>query len=430
MESTTKTKETIVLRHDEVQDIMSAMPRWMERRGITIIALLLLLLLGLGAIIRYPDVISGRMSLLAQQSPVRLLAKAPGRLEQLLVTDGQLVKTGTVLAVIANTGRYEDILRLETLFSRADSNNQAGAAVALPPNLQLGDAQQWYAAYLQSYQAYQYALRQPITQRKNNNLGGQLSQAGSLQQSVLQKKQLLASELELEKKALERQEQLYAESVISKNELEVQQKLFLQKQKEYQSVVNESISSAMQQQQLRGQIIVNTGLQSDNTSDRYLRLMENAALLRQAIVDWRAKYVVTAPMEGTVLFTKNRSLNQYITAQEELFTVVPLTSGNIMGQLRVAPAGAGKIAVGQTVNIYLDNYPANEFGLLKGKVKTIAPVPEGGLYPVEILVESALVTTYEKKIPYTPELGGMANIITTDRTILQRIFHNFTKTWQ
>ncbi len=429
--ATNKPKEAIVIRSDDVQEIMATMPRWMERRGITMVAGMVILLIVMSAFIHYPDVISGRMTLQSQLGPARITAKAAGRIEQLLVTDRQPVKAGTLLILIANTARYEDICRLETIFAKTDSPGQSPVPPQVPNGLQLGDVQPAYATFLQYFREYHYVAHRPATGLKNSNISSQLADAVQMQGAINQKKKILADELALEKTALERQQQLYTESVISKSELELQQKIFLQKQKEYQAILNEAISGSMQQGQLRGQIIGNTTQQQDNANDRYTRLLESISLLRQAVVDWKARYLITAPMEGVVSFTRGWSINQTVNAQEEVLTIVPgQGAGDIVGRLRIAPAGAGKLAPGQVVNIHLDNYPSNEFGLLKGKVKAIAPVPENGLYNVEVSIDPLLVTTYQKKITFAQELGGMANVITTDRTILQRIFHNLNKTWE
>ncbi len=431
MEVKDNTKTVVITRSDEVQEIMEMMPTWMQRRGITIIAILLVLLLVMSRFISYPDVITGRIILVTEQGPARLMAKAPGRIEQLLVTDRQEVHSGTVLAVIAGTARYEDILRLDNLLAHADTTGNPIIPAQLPAGLQLGEVQQAYAAFVQGCQAYGYLSNQSSTSTKNNNVSAQISAAGNMAREITQKKNLLSEELKLERTALDRQKKLFEEGVISKSELEMQQKIFLQKQKEYQGVLNEEISNAIQQQQLRGQIISNTSTRNDNISSSYTRLLESMALVKQAVQDWKAKYLITSPMAGRVSFTKGWSTNQYINMQEEAFTIVPVKlTGDIIGRTGITPNGAGKVAAGQEVNVQLDNYPSNEYGLLKGKVKAISLVPEDGLYTVEVLVDPDLVTTYRKKIPFAQELSGMASIITTNRSIMQRIFHNLNKTFE
>lgn len=53
-------EEEISLRSEEVQEIMGRVPPWIERWGITVIALLLVVILAGAAIFPYPDTLTGR----------------------------------------------------------------------------------------------------------------------------------------------------------------------------------------------------------------------------------------------------------------------------------------------------------------------------------------------------------------------------------
>jgi len=55
--------EHIELRSDEVQEIMSYVPNWMIRWGITLIFILIALGIFITWFIKYPDVISGSATL-------------------------------------------------------------------------------------------------------------------------------------------------------------------------------------------------------------------------------------------------------------------------------------------------------------------------------------------------------------------------------
>ena len=74
------------------------------------------------------------------------------------------------------------------------------------------------------------------------------------------------------------------------------------------------------------------------------------------------------------------------------------------------------------INIQLDNYPYQEFGVVKGKVGSMSLVPDQESYFLEIELADSLVTTYDRSIPFAQELQGNARIITEDRRILERVF--------
>ena len=108
-----------------------------------------------------------------------------------------------------------------------------------------------------------------------------------------------------------------------------------------------------------------------------------------------------------------------------VFTVVPFDEQKIIGKATVPLAGAGKVQIGQRVNIKLDNFPHMEFGLLEGKVSNISMVPvateKGGYYSAEIELSNKLVTNYNKELPFNQEMQGNGEIITKDRRLIERL---------
>jgi len=88
-------------------------------------------------------------------------------------------------------------------------------------------------------------------------------------------------------------------------------------------------------------------------------------------------------------------------------------------------ARSGKVKAGQKVNIHLDNFPENEYGILRGRVQHISLVPAqtgtAVYYAVEISLPNGLMTTYKKELPYLPNMQGQADIITEDLSLLERL---------
>ena len=85
--------------------------------------------------------------------------------------------------------------------------------------------------------------------------------------------------------------------------------------------------------------------------------------------------------------------------------------------------GASKDAVGQEVNILLDNYPPNEFGILKGKVGKIAVLPENSLLKVEVTLPEKLISTYDYPLTFQQLAEGRGEIITNKMSFLERIWN-------
>jgi hypothetical protein len=85
-------------------------------------------------------------------------------------------------------------------------------------------------------------------------------------------------------------------------------------------------------------------------------------------------------------------------------------------------SGAWKVKTGQKALIRLTAYPYEEYGLLQGTVMfTEANVADTN-FQVSISLDHLLHTTTGKEIPVQPRLDGTAEIMTEDKSVLQRMF--------
>src|SRR3569623_1707218 len=91
-------------RHtEEMQDIIGAPPGWLLRWGISLFFAVLVLIVVLGALIKYPDIVNAQLKVDSPNSPKPVVAKVSGKLVQLLVNENQMVKAGEPLAYLEST---------------------------------------------------------------------------------------------------------------------------------------------------------------------------------------------------------------------------------------------------------------------------------------------------------------------------------------
>jgi HlyD family secretion protein len=95
----------------------------------------------------------------------------------------------------------------------------------------------------------------------------------------------------------------------------------------------------------------------------------------------------------------------------------------ITGLVKLKQNIEGKVKVGQRVNLKFVNYPYLEYGMVKGIVSKISLMPTGDYYALEVGLPEMLVSTYGKKFEFGQELNGIAEIITDDQSLLERILH-------
>ncbi|HET6724222.1 MAG TPA: biotin/lipoyl-binding protein, partial [Chitinophagaceae bacterium] len=109
------------LLSDDVQEIISYRPHWFIRKGNIIFFAIILFLFLLTYFIKYPDVIKTSARLAAINAPKMLESKAEGKLEKLLVKNGDVVKTGQLLAYIQSTGNHDEVITLRNWITKMES---------------------------------------------------------------------------------------------------------------------------------------------------------------------------------------------------------------------------------------------------------------------------------------------------------------------
>ncbi len=96
-------------------------------------------------------------------------------------------------------------------------------------------------------------------------------------------------------------------------------------------------------------------------------------------------------------------------------------SMSITGIVKLKWNTAGKVKVGQQVNLKFVSYPYLEYGIVKGVVNKVSSVPNGDFYMLEVSLPDMLNSTYGKKLVFQHELSGTAEIITEYQSLLKRI---------
>ena len=415
----------IEIRSEQVQELLEAVPNWMIRYGNTLILIFMLTFLLLSWLIKYPDVIATEAQITTKLPPQKKYTQLTGKLDSILVGDNQSVKEGTVLAVLENTANYNDIKTLKAIIDTIKlGNKDFNFPIDEIPILFLGDIDTEYALFENNY--IQYQLNREYQPFNNEQRGNQnaIVQLRSRLRTLESQKRINKAELNFQKKDLERQQQLYDKGVIAKQALESTQLAYLQAERSYANMdasisqIREAINNAN----------INKTSTSINKTREEISLLKNVIQsfnqLKRALIDWEMKYTITSDINGNVAFSKLWTENQIVNQGELLFTIIPEKNSTYIAKLKTPAQNSGKIKIGQTVKIKLENYPETEFGSLKGKIKSISVLPDSdGFYLTQVVLPEELVTSYDKKIDFKYEMRGAAEIITEDLRLIERFFY-------
>ncbi|MCG8331760.1 MAG: HlyD family secretion protein [Chitinophagales bacterium] len=419
--------DQLELYSEEVQEVLTAVPKWMILWGNSVVFGLVILLLLVSYWIKYPDVIEAKVLVTTSIPPQQIQAAISGEIETLLIADRQFVDAHTALAVLENSANFRDVFRLQAMLDTIKIESQhASFPFYLLEQTEFGEITPAFLLFKNSY--LQYELDQQL-QPLILDARGQASTLKELQTRLHQlqwQQQLSSSELALASKKVRRDSLLLNEGVMALQEYEQSQLSLLQMRRNINNI-ELNISQTKEQLELTSLSLQrNTVEQTRENSILANQLIQALIELKTAIKNWELKYVLRSDIAGELSYIRPWTNNESINRGETLFVIVPISKNTFIAQLRTPSHNAGKIKQGQNVLIQLDQYPYTEFGSLEGAVESMAlSSDKEGFYYVEVALPKGLRTSYQKEIIFRRELSGKAEILTEDLRLLQRLFYQF-----
>lgn len=429
-------------RSEDVDEILSEMPSWTLRWGLTVIFGIVATILILSYFIKYPDVIKGKINITSNNPPVPLVARSSGNIV-IIVLDKSIVKENDVLGYLKSATKYEDILRLKQKlnFIRNSVANKlnADSLSQFSDDLQLGELQVPYNNFLLKIKEIgSLDIRGQNTSLRKESINKQISEYIQISERLKRQVQLLENEYNLQKKNFDnRYKALHKAGSISTEQLEQKQDEVFQKLKAVEAAKSNYDENQNRIITLQSQKIEVDFEQKDRQLNSNNLLLDAYTNLLNQLNIWEQRYLLKATIAGKVNYLSFIKQNSYINENQEIANIVP-ESGNInntltstyVGELFLESSGSGKISEGQDVNIVLDNFNKKEFGILKGKVASIADVSSTitsttgsqSVYKVYVNLPNGLTTSAKKKLSFRYGMQGNAQVITKNISILGRIF--------
>ena len=417
-------KQEIELRSEEFNEVLSTVPAWIIRWGITVTACVVLMLLVGSAVFKYPDIISSTVTLTGTTPVSAIVAKTSGKLQELYVENNQQVEANTLLAVIENPAKTNDILRLKELLRQTENSLDT---IALVPSqqLQLGSLQSLYSSFYLSMSEYKQFKELAYHLKKIDLVKERIVRNEVYYRNMLKQKDLSEVQAKIAHQQYARDSLLGVKGLISKEAVEESYSRYLQSSLSVENM-DRSLENLQIQLAQMNESLYDTEYQyldQKNALETQLRSLVNQ--LRAEIDAWEISYALITPIDGEITLTQYWTNNQNVTAGNIVFNIVPTNQGEIIGKAMLPTERSGKVRKGQKVNIRFSNYPDKEFGLVKGIVENISLIPivdgqNAKSYMVDIELPNGLRTSYNKELPFLPEMEGQADIITEDMSLLER----------
>ncbi len=416
---------TFELRSEEVQEILTRVPHWLIRWGSVVVLSILVMLVLVSWIVKYPDIVGSDIVITTNTPPQKLVAKTSGKIEVILINDKSNISKNTPLAVIENSANYKDVFLLKSIIDTINIEKSIFPFEKLK-SAQLGDIESNFSVFQKEYSVDELNRKlQPykVSVKANELEMIQLEERLRLLES---QKSINQSELELNKLNLDRYQTLYSKGIIASQELEKHKLNYLATEKGHKNLLSSisSLKSSLNELNRSSQTTkINEHKENVNLERNVVQAFY---LLKKTIKDWELNYVFRSAIDGKVSFLQIWTVNQTINAGDNVFAVIPSSENGYIGKVKAKAQNSGKIKTGQNVNIRLENYPDREFGVINGIVKTISLTPDkDGNLLIDISLPNGLKTSYKKQITFRQEMSGTADIVTRDARLIERFLYQF-----
>ncbi len=414
-------------RSEEVSDIIERMPTGWTTLVTTVITVIVLVMVTLGCVIKYPDTVMGQISVTGEKAPIRLVASVSGRLK-LLVENNTEVTEGACLGYIETGAKYEDVLMLDNICSVTLGMN---TRMNLPNNLELGVLSAYYNDFVLSYVQYDQLRQTKVYDNMRKTLMNQKQSDRLVAENMGKEIKLNDAVLSSIRKQYETDSLLHRHGALSEENLAQQHNHLLSS---LQSNIELKSSALMKQSEISSIDIelakVDVTVREEMASS-FSTMVAKYNMLSNQIRLWKEQNLFVAPIDGFVQYLGFWRDNLHINASTEVFSISP-TKNHMIGELLIPSLGAGKVEVGQDVNVKFFDYPYDEYGYVRGKVEALSSLArnmessEGTIkaYLVRVSFPEGIKTNFDKQLHLNFESVGTGEVITRERRLIQRLFDN------
>ena len=417
----------IEIRSDEVQEIMSHVPNWIIRWGISLFFALICLFIFITYFIKYPDVVEGSVILTTLNPPIKLVTKNAGEINQIYFEDNSSIKKGDIIVTLNNSLSKEAKVYLEKINREIREELQKRTLMSYDmdnSSFVFGNAQVDYSNLVSGVVDYQYLVNENNTAFKIVNLKKQIHNHQMLRSVTEKQFKSSTKQLEQAKEKYISDQLLYEKGVFSKMQFYEEEKQFNIAKNAVNNLEKTTIQHSITLTDLEKQLNDLEFNFEKEKAELLQRIEMSLANIENAIANWELGFQIKSPIDGKLTYLQNLNQNEFVTSGKELFAVVP-DNQEYIGQIKIPQTGYGKIEIGQKVRMKFDNYPYQEYGQLNGVVSDISLIANEATYLIKVQLTGGMNSSYDKELTYTPEMSGTAEIITKDLRLMERIFNKF-----
>ena len=419
------------MRSSNVNDIIAKDPPWLIKWGIISILLFLVILLFVSNLIAYPDINIAKVELTTLSPPIPLFARTNGYIKEILFIDGDTVKKNEILVVVDNNSDLNQLKELNRWIEAGQFESLGNIIKRDIPNLKLlGELQQLYNELLISFNEITQYRKTDIYAIKIKKANIELTNYKKLLKIEEKKYELSKQDFNILQKDADNNEVLFSKEIISSKDINAYRRLILQKKMEIESFQSNILNIELNINSTSEQILELNNAKEQKEISLLLGFNNKIKELKFAYQNWKDKYLIIAQIDGRIAYFKQWKPGEFLNVSDQILTIIPLKEQDIYATGILPISNAGKVKIGQKVNIKLDDYPYREFGILDGKLVYISKTQSKGYYSIRVHVNRSTNSFEKTKLQwFKSNMLASAEIITDDITLFQRLLFKFRNSY-
>lgn len=425
-------KNTFSDHGNEIEEIISNKPPFIVRWG-TVYFFFLLVLIGLISwFIKYPDIVVATAKLNSVNAPKEVITRTEGKLIKIVIKENEKVEAGQILGYMESIANPQSVMAIShqiDSINKLISQNRTDEITHFFPDYtnqkfinNLGELQTPYQTFIQSFITFRDFLSTGFFLRKKKMLLTDMQNIQKLNVILTTQKDLLNQDLTLSNETYDANKSLANDKVISPLDYRNEKSKLIAKQLSLPQINSSIVTNESQQNEKRKEIaeLENQIIVQKNTFIQALQTMKSQ------IQAWEFKYLLKAPVSGTVSFTGFFQENQEMKAGQTLFYIQPDNIAYFVEML-IPQYNFGKVKQGQKVLLKFQAYPFEQYGSVVGKIDYINTTPSDSGYLAKVILPDGLITNYKKPLQYRNGLFAQADIITENMRLLERFYYNLAR---
>ncbi|MBL8539856.1 MAG: HlyD family type I secretion periplasmic adaptor subunit [Betaproteobacteria bacterium] len=380
-------------------------------------------------------IVVGRGKLITTTPTIVVQPLEPSMIRSIDVQVGQIVKKGARLATFDPTFASSDLSQLTVRHASLDAHTrrlEAELSGARVPATAASNAEELLQSRI--FQERRANLESRLTSLDENIKRLKAAIAGNRREEVVLRERLQKN-LEIQRM----HESLREGNYVPKLKVLETQRDRLQTERDLEQLLSTS-------GQLQREIAKLEAERAAFTQDWREKVMEELVVVkrdRDAVADQLKKAerkteltVVTAPADGVVQEIAKRSVGSVLKEAEPLLTLVPLDAP-LEAEVQIDARYISYLRAGDPARIKLDAFPFQQYGVIKGRVRTVSEDsfirPQGtpedqdsgreAFYLARLTLEDKKLEGVPQDIRFLPGMTLTAEVVFGDRTVMSYLLY-------